>query len=467
MNEPWIVSRRGRISSALMVVLLSASSAIGREWFVEPDAPGGFTIQAAIDAASPDDIVILRPGTYTWTAQRPAEHSMVRLAPGITLRGEGGAAATVLDGEGLGRLIVGVDCGARTSIEGLSIRNGIAPIDHVPPYVPANGAGVFFDESSDLFMRDCILQANRLINESSYGAGVCCYRGTLFDCTIADNTGMRNCAGIGVISFESLVMERCVVRGHSAAFGDPGSPGAGTYAFGTAVITDCVFESNSTYGIRSSWGAALAIRLGGTVRGCRFENNRVETSPGWEGPASGGAIAVVEGHTLIADCVFAGNEAASSGFPGTGAAVAAVSVNATLEVRGCTFIENHSLANGAVLPDAPAIACILARPENVQISNCIFARNEGQAVRDGVATYCCAFFGNTHDAQTGGSDNIFLDPLFCATDPVSAHDFSVSSLSPCRPGGNGTCGLIGAAVVGCQGVAVQSKTWTDVKQLYR
>ena len=64
--------------------------------------------------------------------------------------------------------------------------------------------------------------------------------------------------------------------------------------------------------------------------------------------------------------------------------------------------------------------------------------------------------------------NFRADPQFCSADPTSDLNLTIQRDSPCASGGPGaTCGLIGAAPVGCEGVAVMHRTWSEMKRLYR
>jgi len=56
------------------------------------------------------------------------------------------------------------------------------------------------------------------------------------------------------------------------------------------------------------------------------------------------------------------------------------------------------------------------------------------------------------------------DPLFCN---VQHGNFTIEHGSPCLPGGNTACGLIGAFLQGCGTTVVQVRSWGDVKRMYR
>ena len=109
-------------------VLGLAGSAMAETWTVDDDGPADFdNIQAAVNAASDGDEIIVAPGTYTSTQDG---HVVNMLGKAITLRSSQGADVTIIDGEGARR---GIACfsgeTAKTVIEGFTITNGLS-VDH-------------------------------------------------------------------------------------------------------------------------------------------------------------------------------------------------------------------------------------------------------------------------------------------------------------------------------------------------
>ena len=86
------------------------------------NVPGNYsTIQAAVDAASNGDEIIVAPGTYTGTGDEVVDMK----GRAITLRASGTAEETIIDGEGQRRVVYcssGED--ADTVIEGFTITGG-------------------------------------------------------------------------------------------------------------------------------------------------------------------------------------------------------------------------------------------------------------------------------------------------------------------------------------------------------
>lgn len=94
---------------AATAVLLLASLAPAATITLKPDGTGDFpTIQDACDGASPGDVIVLEPGTYTdsntrfvtdWNGDPTLTTAIAFLSPGLTITSSGGADVTILDGE--------------------------------------------------------------------------------------------------------------------------------------------------------------------------------------------------------------------------------------------------------------------------------------------------------------------------------------------------------------------------------
>src|SRR5262245_48231089 len=122
--------RSNPLATALLAFLLAArvGHVEARVWRVTSDGTGDApTIQAAIDSAQDGDEVVLAPGLYTHTTQgdngEQYNVSMVTAKTGVNIRSEAGPETTVLDGEGVVRLIWCNDVGP-IRIEGLTLTRG-------------------------------------------------------------------------------------------------------------------------------------------------------------------------------------------------------------------------------------------------------------------------------------------------------------------------------------------------------
>jgi hypothetical protein len=102
------------------------------EWHLNPEGTGDApTIQAAFDAATAGDVIILAPGTYRDSHTRQVldwfsiqtTTAIAFMKPGVDLISSGGAATTILDGEDTHHCLVGADLGT-VEIRGITFFDG-------------------------------------------------------------------------------------------------------------------------------------------------------------------------------------------------------------------------------------------------------------------------------------------------------------------------------------------------------
>jgi len=130
------------------------------------------------------------------------------------------------------------------------------------------------------------------------------------------------------------------------------------------------------------------------------------------------------------------------------------------EISGNTLVMNHAGSVGAGIRIAAG---------NPTIRNNLVALNGpgGGVVYTGSnPPFCNDIWGNDVDTigwSPIGNGNFSADPLFC---DLAQGNYFLRANSPCLPESM-TCGLIGAYSVGCDSVAVVSRTWGAVKGLYR
>jgi hypothetical protein len=204
------------------------------------------TIQQAISVATSGDVIVIAPGTYYENLQL--------LGKELTLRGESGAATTVVDGQQAGRVIhADADC----VIEGLTIRNGVSQ----------HGAGVYVVAGS----------------------------ATIRDCVIEDNSALPFDAGVGGGILFGLESSGCIVEDNIIRNNYAGDSGGGFYDTGVIAPSNVrrnVFQGN---GCHVGGGAA---RLDYTS----FTENVVVAN--WSDSFGGG---IVGGGILIANNTIVGN----------------------------------------------------------------------------------------------------------------------------------------------------------------
>ena len=125
-----------------LISMFLTSTALATTWTVDDDGKADFdNIQAAIDAASDGDEIVVMPGTYTSTQDG---HVVNMLGKAVTLRSSDPSdpdvvAATIIDGENTRR---GLACfnqeTSKTIISGFTVTNGF------------HGAGFDYDGNGDI-----------------------------------------------------------------------------------------------------------------------------------------------------------------------------------------------------------------------------------------------------------------------------------------------------------------------------
>lgn len=245
---------------ALIAVLVAAFAlpASARTWRIRVDGTGDApTIAAAVAASSDGDSILVGPGTYTWTNQNtiPGDwYAMLQLEPGqenLTLIGEAGPHATILDAQYQGRVLVTKGLNYLT-MEGFTLRGGSAPALSV-----AIGGCMVLHVSHDVF-RNCIFRDN-----SATTGGVAWVGGlaepSFIDCEFAENTATNGGALFLVNTSTPVIIERCRFH-HNSATSDGG---AISMVHILARVEDSVFAFNqapqggAVY-MRSMWAATFS-----------------------------------------------------------------------------------------------------------------------------------------------------------------------------------------------------------------
>ncbi len=206
--------KKNEVLLALGMVFVVASPGLAAERHVPSEYA---TIQAAIDACSNGDEVIIAQGTYTGDGNRDISF----LGKAITVRSEDPndpnvVAATVIDCQGTGSnphrgFVFDSGEGPNSVLCGLTITNGHAAdgADGTEIYPiggdGAHGGGIFCDGSSPT-VRQCVLSGNEAGHGGgaywAYGAGgnggrgggIYCVSSTavIVSCTIAETESLAN-----------------------------------------------------------------------------------------------------------------------------------------------------------------------------------------------------------------------------------------------------------------------------------
>jgi predicted outer membrane repeat protein len=461
------------------------------------------TIQSAIDAAIPGDVIVVAPGTYT-SIDYQVVHMMGK---SVTLRASGSVEETIIDGEGARR---GITCDSGetndTIIEGFTITNGKS----------SQGGGVYCFQSSPT-LRNCDVVGNTTQGwawPQAGGGGIYCELASpLIDsCTISNNAAIDDGSGWGVhvgggINYSSsyyiapLQILNCTITNNTAA-GD----GGGIYCRADApevgndnslIIRNCTITQNSAYegaGIfcenYSNWeegtydpfvvidgctisdneaaqfGGGFSIRASKpTITDCVIERNsasgNIETQAAGGGgllgerclatmtncsirdnsaPGGGGGIAFHQADVTMIACLIDGNFSVGAG--GLGGA------QSTLAITSCTISNN--LANGG--GGGGFYQCVTT------LSNCDILANSGD-YGGGLAFYegtpslvACTIRGNTGDFGGG---------VYGSWCQIGFTDCYVAANSASLQGGGIMCDL--ACIASMSGTTVCGNTATQLE----
>ena len=367
------------------------------------------TIQAGIVAASAGDTVLVACGTYY-------EHD-ITMKSGILLRSESGQADCVtIDAQSGGRVLRCTGISDQTRVEGFTLTGGF-----VMDYGNNSGGAVWCVCSSPTFS-NVVFENN---NAGFLGGGMFCELSS------------------------SPTIQHCIFRGNDAGTGG----GAACVSGSEPTLTDVTFSQN--------WGCMAAGMYcrdsSPELRNVLFSNNQAWATYDY----NGGGIYCRNSSPVLTYVTFEDNRAeyGAALYCGNGS-------NPTL--LQVTISGNVSDANFAVYCDdsSPVLEnTIIAFNSTGQVISCVGSSSP--------LLTCCDIYGNAGGdwvgciaGQYGVSGNISEDPLFCG-ELNPDEPLSLRGDSPCAPGGNSECGLIGAWGVGCEATLIGNATWGSIKAMYR
>lgn len=219
----------------------------------------------------------------------------------------------------------------------------------------------------------------------------------------------------------NLEIRRCVFKNNGVQYPDTGKGALTLMGSGKVVITDSLFENNSS----GYHGGAILIE-GMTdmlVSNSVFIDNR---SAG----RSGGALAMISsgsGDLLVRNSLFYGNSAKD----GVGDAIYLnVPSGRVAELRNITAVDNGSSDGKSIILRANHY---MSGPATAIVTNSI-VRNPGEEIvdwSDGYGGNIQVSYSNVEGGYLG-TGNIDTDPQFVS----SSGDYRLMASSPCRNGGN-------------------------------
>jgi len=314
------------------------------------------TIQAALDAASDWDMVLVADGTYSGPGNKDLDFNGKK----VRLVSRNGPTTTIIDCENDGRgFYFHSQETALSIIDGFTIRNGSVSGD----WPEGSGGGILCEDGSSPTVTDCVFIGN---SSAGSGGAIYCYdlsSPTISDCTFNDNSaGGRG----GAIT----CYERC-----------------------NPTITDCTFSANSSQ--REGGAIYLERNCSPTITNCVLDHNTA--------PQEGGGISMHRTcHPTIGNCTVNNNSAERGGgirVDGSG------STPSNPTITDCTIIGNYSSGWGG------GIGCGDGSPV---IVNCTISNNRTGTLGGGAGIFCgdetavinCLISGNSGGDRGGG---VYID----------------------------------------------------------
>lgn len=407
------------------------------------------TINAALDASSPGDSVLVAPGVYDQYETRFQGccwfSSVGFLRGGVALVSEGGSAGTVLR------------------------------LDGAPPGGPVVLSA--FGETGTAVVSGFTITGSADLIAIDFGFGD---RLIVTDCVIRDISGGTGSGGVGSTKAD-LEVYRCqfenIVGGSGSALVQTSS---------TLILEDSEFVNCRSGAIVLQYDDGFPHATGAVIRRCRFEDNLKTTG-------TGGAVFVSTYDTvLVENCWFESNR--SQGPSSSAGALGAGGNTSSVVVRNNTFVGNSvELGHGGALvvsgpncvvtgntfsgngvgidwPEGGAAVYLIGTVTllNNAIAGSLGDEAVGRHPTATIETGCNVFWENAVGNASFPLDptDLQADPLFCDPD---ADDYRVSVASPCVPGnGHPACTeLIGAWEPACGTVSLEPRSWGSLKSGYR
>lgn len=278
------------------------------------------TIQGAIAAALPGDVIEVSPGTYN-------EH-LDFLGKAITVRGAGGAAVTFIDGGNTDTVVSFVNGeGPDSVLEAFTIRNGHAPgfngqeggggifVENASPTVRGNiirdnsahwnGAGMYLVNSTALVVDNQFIDNtfSPIIADAPFGrgAGVHISGGapTILRNSFTGNAGADQGGGIYCCDAQAANLDHNQVIGNVSGFGGGIAIDGNSLVFATnnLIVGNQAIGHTSLIGHGEGFGGGVYI-AGPSSAG--FTNATILANSalsGWNGPGTGGGVYA---NTLVA-----------------------------------------------------------------------------------------------------------------------------------------------------------------------
>ncbi|HIJ69774.1 MAG TPA: hypothetical protein HPP87_00250 [Planctomycetes bacterium] len=227
--------------------LLIAGSAGAAVHYVPTDYP---TIQAAIDAASGGDSIVINPGTYSG----PGNYSISFKGKAITVQSTDPGDPYVVN-------TTVIDCQGSPSTRGFVFHSGETSDSKLTGLTITGGdnflgGGIYCYNSSSPAISKCVITANSAVFGGAVAVGNNNSQPTISACTITENSAMVGGGAIYCIG-SGPRFESCIIAGNFA----PRGGAVYSHNPGNSIIANCTITSNAA----SVWGGAFYCFASGNM----------------------------------------------------------------------------------------------------------------------------------------------------------------------------------------------------------
>ncbi len=363
------------------------------------------TIQAALNAASNGDTIMVADGTYTGANNRGLDFD----GKEVTLKSENGPDGCIIDCQSSDRAIYFCDDeDENTVVDGFTMKNGSA----------AKGGAIYCNTDCSPTIQNCIFENNSSTGLTGHGGAIHCYLRSspkILNCTFSENTANKKGGAIGCDNNCSPEITDCLIEENVA-----GTDGGGIwcYWYSDPTITNCVIKGNEAG--NSGGGIHYQSSCDPTIKSCEITGNQA-------GNDGGGCCFNSNGLPTVINCLIAGNTADDNG------GGIYCYYNADPTITNCTIADNSADHDGGGL--------YLWYLVNATVNNSIIWSNDASNLGDefclsgaaAILHYSC--YGNSagdvykYVSTFTATDNCITDdPTFIAGDPF---DYRLDYGSPC------------------------------------
>lgn len=410
---------------SLVVFLCNAGAAT---WVVEKDGTGDFTtIQEAIDAASPGDLVLVGPGIYTdLHLDSYGAQTVVELKADITVRSSDGPDQTILDAatEGPRHVVTAYEIFTTAVLDGFTVQGGDAEL----------GGGIYLRDATVHIFGNEVLG-----NLSGAGGGVVCdgfgtpvIEGNLIE---ANQACCGEGGGVFLTGGSSAHVLDNEIRGNSGFTGG----GIALSQAGDPFISQNLVIDN----LGLAGGGLGSVNSGGSVEHNRFIENEAQR---------GGGVSVWSGGSIsFSHNVVAGNTGTSEGGGYHLSDAAPVVMNETIAANSAFVGAGLFSWNNAAATLRSSLVVFNIDGEGIYAED---PSSVPEVTCSDVYENAFGDYGGAIDDRTGYDGNISVDPRFC---DAGGGDYRLAADSPLRltvSRLHSRCGIRGAHDEPCDRVPV-------------